>query len=211
MLRALGGIATISGLLVVLAYKITLPYIEENQRRATETAVFEILPQAKQQLGFVITDNGLVPVKPGVTGETIYAGYDATGKLQGVALNGAGQGYGDLIRILYAYRPACACITSVKILKMAETPGIGDQIVTNAKFLQNFTALDVTLNKTGNALANPIIAVKQGTKTNPWQIDAISGATISSRGLATGLNSSAQRLIPIIHKQLDQLTSAIKK
>lgn len=211
MLRALGGIATISGLLVVLAYKITLPYIQENQRRATEMAVFEVLPQAKQQRGFTVTAEGLKPSKPGVAGENIYVGYDAAGKLQGMALTGAGQGYADAIKILFAYRPDCACITAVKVLKMAETPGIGDQVITNQKFLNNFKALDAKLNAVGDELANPIVAVKQGTKTQPWQVDAISGATISSRGLAKGLNSSAQRLVPLIHKQLKELELTVVK
>jgi len=208
MLRTLGGVATISGLLVVLAFKLTLPRIEENQRRATEQAIFQVLPQAVVQRAFTLTPQGLQPSQPGLAGEVIYAAYDATGKLQGVALSGAGQGYADLIKVLYAYRPDCECISGAKVLKMAETPGIGDRISLDPDFIENFKALDARLDATGGGLAHPIVAVKHGSKSEPWQLDAISGATISSRGMAKALNTSAGRLLPQVHRQLAELQSA---
>jgi electron transport complex protein RnfG len=211
MLRTLGGVATISGLLVVLTFKLTLPFIEANQRQATEQAIAQVLPQVVKKLDFVVTPQGLQRPGPGITGttgETIYATYDADGMLQGVALPGAGQGYAGFIQVLYAYRPSCHCITGVKVLKMAETPGIGDRIATDPGFQHNFTALDANLNATATGLENPIVAVKNGTKSQPWQVDAISGATISSRGLAKGLNASAQRLVPLVHRHLAELQAA---
>lgn len=208
MVRTLGLASAISGLLIVLVFKWTLPYIEANQRRATEAAVFYVLPQSVMQLSFTVTAEGLQPSRPGLSGEIIYAGYSANGALLGFALPGAGQGYADQIKILYAYNPNCNCITKVKVLKMADTPGLGDKIVFDLKFLENFKSLDAKLDNGGAALANPIVAVKNGTKTQAWQIDAISGATISSRGMAQALNSSANRLLPSIHKQLTLLQAA---
>ena len=49
-----------------------------------------------------------------------------------------------------------------------------------------------------STIANPIVPVKHGTKTQPWQIDAISGATISSNAVARMLNDSGQQYVPII-------------
>ncbi len=66
---------------------------------------------------------------------------------------------------------------------MRETPGIGDKILTDKDFLANFNALDVQLNADLTALANEVKTVKHGTKTEPWQVDAISGATITSRAV----------------------------
>jgi len=208
MLRTLGGVATLSGLLVVLAFKLTLPRIEENQRRATERAIFQVLPQAVAQRAFTLTPQGLQRARPGLAGEVIYAAYDAAGVLQGLALPGAAQGYADLIKVLYAYRPDCACISGVKVLKMAETPGIGDRVSTDAEFQNNFQALDARLNAAEDGLAHPIVAVKHGSKSEPWQIDAISGATISSRGMAKALNASAGRLLPQVQRQLAELQAA---
>ncbi|HID07807.1 MAG TPA: FMN-binding protein, partial [Armatimonadetes bacterium] len=71
---------------------------------------------------------------------------------------------------------------------MAETPGLGDKIITDKKFQKNFEALDAKLNKNGTALANAIVTVKAGSKKHDWQIDAISGATISSRAIGKALD-----------------------
>ncbi|KOR32919.1 FMN-binding protein [Achromatium sp. WMS3] len=209
MLRTLGSVATISGLLVVLTYKLTLPFIEHNQRQATEQAIAQIFPQVAKKLDFIVTSDGLQRPRKGLTGETIYAIYDKDEVLQGVALPGAGQGYAGLIQILYAYQPSCHCIIGVKVLKMAETPGIGDRVTTDPKFQENFTDLSAKLNIQADGLEHPITAVKNGTKTKSWQIDSISGATISSRGLANGINVSAQRLVPLVQHNLAKLQAAL--
>ena len=54
------------------------------------------------------------------------------------------------------------------------------------------------LNEDGTGLKNAIVTVKSGTKQNPWEIDAISGATISSNALGKALNQAGQRLLPKI-------------
>jgi electron transport complex protein RnfG len=88
---------------------------------------------------------------------------------------------------------------------MRETPGIGDKIYTDAAFLANFEALDARLDASGTALANPIRVVKHGSKRKPWEIDAISGATVTSKAVGRGINDSAQRLLPRLAPNLDQL------
>ncbi len=47
--------------------------------------------------------------------------------------------------------------------------------------------------------------VAQGTKTEPWQIDGITGATISSKAVGAMLDKSAGRWIPEIGRHLDDL------
>ncbi|OQX44283.1 MAG: FMN-binding protein, partial [Candidatus Sedimenticola endophacoides] len=42
MLRTLGGVAMMAGLLVVLVFQVTKPIIEENKRIAIEKAVFRV-------------------------------------------------------------------------------------------------------------------------------------------------------------------------
>lgn len=206
MLRTLGLVAAVSGLLVVLSYRVTLPLIEENKRIAIERALFEVLPGAVQRRDFVLDADGRIGLADGVRGGVpVYAGYAADGQLVGVGLEAAAQGYQDVIRVLYGYQPACHCIRGMQVLKMAETPGIGDRIAKDAVFLRNFDALDVALDAAGGTLANPVVAVKSGTKTQAWQIDAISGATISSNAVARMLNDSASAVLPAIEAQLDTL------
>lgn len=210
MLRTLGLVAALSGFLVVLAYQITQPLIEENKRIAIERALFKVVPGAVSRRDFLVSADGIVPADgAGAAGGTqIYAGYDGDGRLAGIALEAAAQGYQDVIRVLYGYDPTCKCVRGIEVLKMAETPGIGDKIAKDPAFQANFEALDASLNEAGDALANPIVPVKHGSKTKPWQIDAISGATISSKAVARMLDDSAQALLPAIHAHLEVLQRA---
>ena len=211
LLVTLGGIAMLSGLLVVLAYQITRPMIEANQRAAIAAAIAKVIPGAVSNRAFVLTESGLRPAKKGERGDIIYAGYNKNGKLAGVAARAAAQGYADMIYMLYGYDPKCQCIRGIRVLKMTETPGLGDRIKTDPDFLKNFQALDATLAEDGKGLENPIHTVKHGKKRNPWEIDAISGATISSRAVGRALNASAQRLLPMLLPHLDELKKAAPK
>lgn len=204
MIRALGVIATLSGVLVVLVYQFTQPLIAENKRRAIERAVFQVIPGAVERRDFVVTDNGLESGQQ-ATGTQIYAGYDGQGELKGIATEAAARGYQDVIRILYGYNPTCECITGISILQSTETPGLGDKIGTDPDFLANFDALDASLNDTRSALRNAIVTVKHGAKTQPWQIDAISGATISAKAIGKMLNDSAQSLLPRLARHTSKL------
>ncbi len=212
MIRTLMGIAVVSGFLVVLAYQLTKPIIAENQRRAIEAAVFQVIPSAVTRKDYVIGDQGLVAVTPEAPadGIPVYAGYDANGRLLGVAANAAAQGYADMVHLLYGYDPDCQCIRGIKVLKLAETPGLGDKIISDAGFVANFQQLDASLNADGSDLANDIVTVKHGTKQQPWQIDAISGATISSKAVGKALNQSAKQVLPRLAPHLELLRDAGK-
>ena len=142
-------------------------------------------------------------------GLPVYAGYDAQGALKGIALQAAAPGYQDVIRILFGYDPYCQCIRGIDVLKMAETPGIGDKIAKDPVFLENFTALEARPKASGSGLENAIVMVKKGEKSEPWQIDAISGATISSKAIARMLNDSAQRYAPVILNNLAVMEAAL--
>ncbi len=208
MLRTLGGIAMLSGLLVVLVYRLTLPIIAENQRVLTEKAVFQVVQGAVMKHDLVLTDQGnLVGADLGAQGIRLYAAYDAAGQLAGVAFPGAARGYQDVIQFLFGYDPDCECIVGSKVLKSTETPGLGDKISTDAEYLKNFEALDARLNPEGTGLANAIVPVKQGTKTQPWEIDAISGATISSNAMARAVNEAAQQVVPAVRRALADLAA----
>lgn len=208
MLRALGGISLISGLLVVLAYQATLPIIAENRRVRTERAVFRAIPGAVSKRDFVVTDKGLESAGEGVQGEPVYAAYGEAGELKGVAITGVGSGYGGPLQVLFNYDPTCQCIAGSQVLQSTETPGFGDKLGTDPEFLENMKALDARLNVDGSALANPIVTVKHGTKTQPWQIDAITGATISSKAMGQAVNRAIGRAVPAVQRDLTKLTAA---
>lgn len=211
MIMVLSGIAMLSGFLVVLTSQLTAPRIAENQRLAIERAVVQIIPGAVSFREFVLDEKGLQPLDSGGSGEVIYAGYDVDNKLAGIAARAGAQGYADMIYLLYGYAPDCQCIRGIKVLKMAETPGLGDKIIKDAAFVSNFDALDARLDGTGTALENPIVTVKHGNKQHAWEIDAVSGATISSKAVGKALNQSAQQLLPRVLPLIDQLKTAGKE
>ncbi len=70
MIRTLGLIAMLSGLAVVLVYQWTAPIIAENQRIATEKAVFHVVAGATTRQDFRLGAGGLVPAGQEGEGET---------------------------------------------------------------------------------------------------------------------------------------------
>jgi len=211
MIITLGGVAMLSGLLVVLTWQLTLGPINENKRIMIEKAIFQVLPKGTKKQSYIINENGLSTVvdAKGLAKDTLqfFAAYDDNNSLVGIAASSAAQGYADSVQLLYGYEPACQCIRGFSIIKMAETPGLGDKILTDKNFLASFDALDASLNSDHSALANNIVTVKNGTKKNAWEIDAISGATITSNAVGKAINIGAQKLIPAIDKVLGEIQS----
>jgi electron transport complex protein RnfG len=214
MIRTLGLVSAICGLIIVGAYQSTYDAVAANKRIATERAVFKVIPAAKSIAEYVtLTGGGIerrvgggdAALAPGAV--KFFAAYDESGKLAGIAAEGAAKGYADTVRIMFGYSPACQCVVGIGVVNMRETPGIGDKIITDKDFVANFNALDTKLNKELSALANEVRTVKHGTKTNPWQIDAISGATITSRAVGRAINDSAQALLPRLVPNLEKLAS----
>lgn len=210
MIITLGGVAMLSGLLVVLTWQLTLAPIQENQRIMIEKAIFQVIPGAQQRQSYTLTEKGLESFDPkkknsNKTGLRFYAAYNKKGQLKGIAAEAAAQGYADMIRLLYGYDPQCECIRGFSIIKMTETPGLGDKILTDKNFLANFDALDARLSADKKTLNNSIITVKHGSKKNPWEIDAISGATITSKAVGKAINQGAAQLLPKLSPLIQQL------
>ncbi|MDP2822511.1 MAG: FMN-binding protein [Sulfuritalea sp.] len=210
MIRTLGLVSAICGLIIVGAYEGTYDAVAANKRIATERAVFKVIPAAKSIAEYVALPAGGIEPRVGA-GDTaagavkFFAAYDEAGKLAGIAAEGGAKGYADTVRIMFGYSPDCQCVVGIGVVAMRETPGIGDKIITDRAFLANFNALDVKLKGDLSALANEVKAVKHGAKTNPWQIDAIAGATITSRAVGKAINDSAQALLPRLVPKLDTL------
>ena len=210
LIYTLGVVAMLSGFLVVLVYEYTKPIIAENQRIATERAIFKVLPKATSRLTFVIDKEKIKPADDNTLGELIYAGYDDKDRLVGIALNAADQGYQDIIKLLYGYIPETGCIIGFDVLKSTETPGFGTKITTDNDFLANFNCLSAKVNQEQTGLLHVIKTMRHGTKQNLWEIDAISGSTITSNAIGKMLNQSGQKLHPIIEKNLVLLKTAKK-
>jgi electron transport complex protein RnfG len=205
MYRAMVGVGLICGLLIVGVYVGTRPVIQRNRAEALERAIFQVLPEARSSRTFRMTEDGhFVELEEGSTaGPRVYAGYDAEGHLVGLAVEASGMGYQDAIALLYGYSPAEQALIGMRVLESRETPGLGDRIETDPGFQANFEHLDVALVGDGSGIANPIEVVKHGQKERPWQVDGITGATISSTAIASILRASTATWIPRIRRNLD--------
>ena len=209
MVRTLGLVATLCALAIVTAYRGTLDAANANRRIALERAVFKVIPGAVRIEPLFATPAGIVPAngKPGPNDVPFHAAYAADGTLAGIAAEGAAKGYADVVRVLYGYDPERQAITGFRVVFTRETPGIGDKISTDPAFLKNFEALDARLAADASALANAIKTVKHGSKKEPWEIDAIAGATITAKAVGRGINDSAQRLLPLLVPHLTTLAA----
>jgi electron transport complex protein RnfG len=211
MIRTLGLVAAICGLIIVGAYQGTYDAVAANKKLAMERSVYQVVPAAKSVVEYdALPGGGIAPAdgtKAAAGAIRFFAGYDDAGKLVGVAAEAGAKGYADTVRIMFGYRPDCQCITGISVVSMRETPGIGDKIRSNKDFLANFDKLDVRLKDDLSALAHDVVTVKHGTKTDPWQIDAISGATITSRAVGRGIDAAAQALLPKLVPNLNKLAS----
>ena len=204
MYRAMVGVGVFCGLLIVSVFQVTRPIIERNKAEALEKAIFHVLPDASTSTTYRLDESGGFEVLEGegLGEQLVYAGYDDEHELVGLAVEAQGMGYQDVIGLIYGYSFAEDAIIGIQVLESKETPGLGDKIETDPAFLQNFERLDVSLVDDQSEMANPIVPVKHGAKSNPWEVDGITGATISSVAIADILNRSAQYWAPHIRNNL---------
>ena len=204
MIRAMVGIGLLCGLAIVTAFRVTAPSIERNKAEALQRAIFQVLPEARSSTTFRLADDDRFAVLEGDDDDRlVYAGYDDRNRLVGLAVQASGMGYQDVIRLIYGYSFDANAIVGIRVLESKETPGLGDRIETDGQFLQNFERLDVALDASLAAPAHPIEAVKHGRKEHPWQVDGITGATISSVAIAKMLRDSSAFWVPRIRERLD--------
>jgi len=187
---ALAGL--ISGVAIIGIYEFTLPTITMNKARELREAVFKVVPGVTQMQQLVYRDGELIAsTETGKDEQPMYAGYDEDGIFVGYAIPAAGPGFQDTIGLLYGFEPDRRLVTGMEILESRETPGLGDKIYKDADFVANFKQL----------LIDPeIVVVKKGKKTGPNVVDAITGATISSKAVVRIINEThaewSQRLPP---------------
>jgi H+/Na+-translocating ferredoxin:NAD+ oxidoreductase subunit G len=189
LIVALGIAGLISGIILVGTYIYTAPIIKANKEAAMQRAIFKVLPECTSYTALKLVDGKLIEkvADTGSRKETdkeellIYAGYDENKALIGFAIPGSEPGFQDIIGALFGYDATRKVIIGFEVLESKETPGLGDKIFKDAEFQTNFTALVV---------APEIISVKNGEKQNPNEVEAITGATISSKAVVRLLNKT---------------------
>lgn len=176
MLIVLTVLGLISGLILSLVSNYATPIIKENNREAIKEAVYYVLPDTEDYQ--VKTYNG----------KDIYVTQDSSGKTSGYAFIASGSGYQGTIELMVGINPQLNEIQGIQILESSETPGLGGKIRGDNfknQFRDKHAASGITLVKTA--------------PTKPGEIQAITGATISSKAV-----------VDMINKELDCVKQIMK-
>lgn len=206
LVLTLALIAMVSGITVVFAYEVTREPIAENHReRLIERTIFEALPGATTHALYRLSEEGIEQLSDAeVDDANLYAGYDDQGDLVGVALEGASMGYEDTVRVMYGYSPDEQQIIGFTVVSSSETPGLGDEI-NSESFQEQFSDLELPLASDFSELEEELRVVEAGSDAGPAEIEAISGATVSSQAVADGIQQSASTYLPSVMEHLDEI------
>ena len=128
----------LSGVILVGIYLFTKPYIAQNKAEALQAAIFVVLPNTVRFETMAWNGKELVKVVNAEGAEAVYYGFDNEDNFTGVAVPGEASGYQDMITALAGYNPDDDIIIGLKVLDNKETPGLGDKILIDESFQQNF-------------------------------------------------------------------------
>jgi electron transport complex protein RnfG len=176
MVTALTAVGVISGITLVFVYNYTMPKIKVNVSKATQTAIRNIFPDLA----------GIEEVRE----KDVFGIKDKDGKLMGYAFIAEGNGYQGIIKLIAGTDPELTKMHGMEVLESQETPGLGAEIA-SIDFRRQFQGL---------SLEKPIEYVKNRKPQEDYQIEAITGATISSRAV-----------VRILNKKIEEMREYLKK
>ena len=144
---------------------VTSPIIAKNTEAAFNENMKELLPEADK---FEKDGTKLPEPESGVTVDGIYAGMLNDGTIVGyVASAVCGEGYGGDIVVMVGIDSECK-VTKAKVTEMSETPGLGAK--SQSDWIDQY--------KNGSAASAE------------YKVEAISGATITSKAVTKAVNAS---------------------
>jgi len=187
MITVLVVVGLFAGGTLSFVYRWAKPQIEAHERELTRQAIFNVLPE---------TESYEFSERDGVG---IYQCEDTSGNLVGYAFVAEGGGYQDKIKMMVGLRPDLKTLGGIEILYSMETPGLGGKIDSEdilqpvgETFTEQFRELQVS---------PPIEYVKGKKPTSPNQIQAITGATISSRSVVKIINETVAKVTEILKEE----------
>jgi len=179
MIIVLTVVCLFAGVSLVYMDQYAEPLIKINAEKAMEEAIFKVLPDVSE-------------VKKLEKGEhVIFKGFNKEGQLVGYAFISEGSGYQGIIKIMTGMDPELQKLTGIDILESVETPGLGAKIAGD-DFKGQFNGLSII----------PEISYVKGKKQEKAnEIQAITGATISSRSVVKILNNTVLEVKRILNEE----------
>lgn len=200
LIAMMTGAGAIAGLLIVSAYKMTLPRIEEHQGEVMQAAIREVLKAPASYDTLYLAGGKLVKTLPSgasaKTTEKVYLGHDASGRRVGFALGGTENGFQDPVTVMFGYDAGARKVIAMKVIANKETPGLGNKIETDSAFVNGFANASTPLNG----------VKKDRGKSGPTDVVMITGATISSRTVIRIINNAIARWQPLMDAYHEEAT-----
>ena len=176
MLLIMTLFACISGGVLSLVYLYSNPLIEANMLEEERRSIFEVVPKCDAY-------------EEQTAGEMKYFECtDTSGTVIGYALPAQGNGYQGVIKLMIGLSPDLVEITGISILEQVETPGLGGRISEQA-FQEQFKGVKT----------DPEVGyVKNQAPEKDTDVQAVTGATISSRSVVTIINRSVEKFREVL-------------
>ncbi|MEE4216436.1 MAG: FMN-binding protein [Xanthomonadales bacterium] len=195
LVATLAVAGALAGLLIVLVNLHTKPIIDKYRAEQLRLAVYEVLPGVAKYRTFYRVDDVLEEEVPAGAKASdfrqAYVGYDEHGDIIGAAVSRGESGFADVVLVIFGFEPDSGIVLGKKVLESKETPGLGDKIFKDRDFVDQFFARPQT----------PLVAIKAGTgKGLPGEIDAITGATISSKVVVSIINNGIADWQPLLQQ-----------
>lgn len=151
---------------------ITKPIIEENDQKNFAIAMQGVLPEASSFEAVTVSD--FSPSETGVELSSVYQANNGGYVVSTVC----SEGYGGDINVMVGIHPDLS-VNQVKIMSMSETPGLGAR-ASEADFIEQY-----------QGQSSAITVIKNATPED-GQIEAISGATITSKAVTKAVNTALE-------------------
>ncbi len=177
--------AALSATMLGWIYNSTRPIVQVNQEKKLKRMVLDAfgIPYTEENLLDTFAQN--VEVVQGASG-TYYRAFETSGgakDYKGLAVELAGPGFWAPIRVILALEQDMRTVRGFKVVEQAETPGLGGRIV-EPWFQEQFKGKSV----------RPALRIAHGVKaTGPNEVDAITGATETSKALDRIINKGLTR------------------
>ncbi|MCK4738427.1 MAG: FMN-binding protein [Deltaproteobacteria bacterium] len=184
MILTLTITSVVVGGLLAGFYQLVAPRIEANRLAEEKRAIFAVLDGAT---GYEIFDK---EIGSGEEKEVIriFKGIGKEGELKGYAFVAEGPGFADKIVMMVGLNADEVTLSGLEVLYQIETPGLGNKIA-EEKFESQFIGLHIK---------PKVWYVKNKKPTKPTDIQAITGATISSVVVVKAINSAITKIMPFI-------------
>ncbi|MBI5599360.1 MAG: RnfABCDGE type electron transport complex subunit G [Deltaproteobacteria bacterium] len=166
-------------------FHLVYPRIEANRIAEEKRAIFAVLQGAEK---YDVIEKEITGAKGKKEVVRIFKGLNAAGETVGYAFIAEGPGFQGTIKMMVGLNIDLKKLTAMKVLEQVETPGLGNKI-SEARFTDQFSGL----------LIEPRIEYLKNRKPEkPNEIQAVTGATISSKAVVNGLNGRINIILGIL-------------